>query len=164
MKKLLALSVLVIACGGGEPASTPPATPAPAPTASAPVTPAPVATVPAVTGPKLEPVDEGASDATLVAFRTALLDAVHRRDAAAVAAKADPKIRTSFGGGGGVAAFRAQLEKQDAPVWHELEQIFTHGGSFQKEGTDRLQRLARGAGRLHLPGGPRRPRAPPRRR
>jgi hypothetical protein len=86
---------------------------------------------PSVNGPKLMPVDEASSDPSLVAFRTGLLDAVRRRDADAVVAMADPKIRTSFGGGGGAADLRASLKNPG--VWEDLEQILTQGGKFQGE-------------------------------
>lgn len=85
------------------------------------------------------PVDEAAADPELSAFRTQLLDAVRRKDANAVLGMLDPKIRTNFGGGGGGADFRRQwkLDQPDSPLWSELEAIFTHGGTFQKEGTER---------------------------
>lgn len=90
---------------------------------------APAAT--AVQGPKLPPVDETAKDPTLVAFRDQLLAAVRRRDADAVVALADPKIRTSFGDGGGADALRTALQKPG--VWEDFEQLLSQGGSFQGE-------------------------------
>ncbi len=90
---------------------------------------------PAVKGPKLMPIDEATSDPTLVAFRNELLAAVRRRDADAVVALADPKIRTSFGGGGGAADFRRSLTQPG--VWEDFERLLTQGGSFRGEGTQR---------------------------
>jgi hypothetical protein len=98
----------------------------------APVTPA----VPVVTGPKLMPVDEATNDPTLVAFRTQILDIVRRKDVAALLALVDPKIRTSFGGGGGTADLRRQwkLDEPDSQLWNELDEIFRNGGRFQQGG------------------------------
>jgi hypothetical protein len=85
--------------------------------------------LPAVKGAKLAPVDEGPRDASFAAYRQQLLDAVHRRDVDAVVALSDPKIRTSFGAGGGSAALREALARTG--TWNELETILTHGGSFR---------------------------------
>jgi hypothetical protein len=98
------------------------AAPAPAPS---PVPP------PQVNGPKLMPVDEAKKDPTFLSFRERLLDAVRRHDAEAVVAAADPKIRTSFGEGGGAEALRQMLRQPQ--VWTDLEQILTLGGSFQEQ-------------------------------
>jgi hypothetical protein len=90
---------------------------------------------PAVNGPKLKPVDEATSDPSLVEFRDELLAAVRKRDTDAVVALADPKIRTSFGGGGGAADFRRALKQPG--VWEDFEQLLTQGGSFVGEGPGR---------------------------
>jgi len=95
--------------------------PTPAP---APATPA----APAVNGPKLPFVDEGPNDPSFAAYREQLLAAVRARDAKAVAALADPKIRTSFGGGGG----SADLEKMLPGIWDDLEQLLLLGGTFRE--------------------------------
>lgn len=100
-------------------------------TATQPTTGAP--TAPTVKGPKLMPVDEAPKDPSLVAFRDELLAAVRRRDADAVVALADPKIRTSFGGGGGAADFKRNLTQKG--VWEDFERLLTQGGSFL-EGTE----------------------------
>ena len=92
-------------------------------------------TAPAVKGPTLKPVDEATSDPSLLAFRNELLAAVRKRDADAVVALADPKIRTSFGGGGGAADFRRNLAQKG--VWEDFELLLTQGGSFVGEGPGR---------------------------
>lgn len=91
---------------------------------------------PAVSGPKLMPVDEASREPSLVAFRSALLAAIDRRDTEALLAALDPHIRTSFGEGGGIDAFRKQWkpEQRDSRIWTELEQILKLGGTFQKGG------------------------------
>lgn len=90
---------------------------------------------PTVKGPKLMPVDEATSDPSLVAFRKELVAAVRRRDADAVVALADPKIRSSFGGDGGAADFRRNLGQPG--VWEDFELLLTQGGSFVGEGSGR---------------------------
>ncbi|HYK02895.1 MAG TPA: SH3 domain-containing protein [Thermoanaerobaculia bacterium] len=112
-------------------------TTAPAPAAPVPPAAPPVATstAPGVNGPKLMPVDDAPQDAALVAYRNQLLDAVRRRDAAAVAALVDPKIRTSFGNGGGTDEFRKTLAKEG--VLEDLALVLSRGGTFQGEGESR---------------------------
>lgn len=90
---------------------------------------------PSVTGPKLRPVDEATSDPSLVTFRNELLAAVRRRDADAVVALADPKIRTSFGDDGGAAAFKRNLAQPG--TWEDFEMLLTQGGKFVGEGPSR---------------------------
>jgi hypothetical protein len=88
-----------------------------------------------VAGPKLTPIDQASADPSLVAYRESLLAAAKKRDAKAVAALVDPKIRTSFGDGGGAKDFEQMLAKPD--MWAQLETVLTHGGSFLTEGTSR---------------------------
>lgn len=90
---------------------------------------------PLVKGPKLMPVDEATSDPSLVAFRKELLEAVRRGDADAVVALADPKIRTSFGNGGGADELRRKLK--EGPLMKDLEQILPLGGKFVGTGESR---------------------------
>jgi hypothetical protein len=115
----------------GAPSSTPSST-TQAPAEAGSSSPA----LPAVKGPKLMPVDEGSKDASFAAFRNDLLGAVRSRDVDAVVKALDPKIRTDFGGGGGMADFRRhwKLDQPDSPLWAELEQILTRGGTFQTSG------------------------------
>jgi hypothetical protein len=75
---------------------------------------------------KLIPIDEGPRDASFVAYRAKLLAAARSRDSEAFLKGVDPKIRTSFGGGGGVKDLN--LPK----LWPEIEQILTLGGSFRE--------------------------------
>ncbi len=83
---------------------------------------------PQVNGPKLTPVDDAKKDPSLAAFRDDLLAAVRRHDVDAVVAAADPKIRTSFGAGGGVEVLRQMLQRPE--TWADLEQILSLGGTF----------------------------------
>ncbi len=89
---------------------------------------------PAVAGPKLAPVDEASSDPSLVRFRSDLLGAVMRHDTAALIAAVDPNIRTTFGESGGVRDSRRQWKLDDpgSPIWKELEQVLSLGGSFNR--------------------------------
>ncbi|HEX7828273.1 MAG TPA: SH3 domain-containing protein [Thermoanaerobaculia bacterium] len=93
--------------------------------------PTPVGAEP-VAGPKLAPVDQASTDPTFVAYRDKLRAAVKSRDAKAVVALSDPKIRTSFGDGGGTSALQKALARPG--VWDELDSVLAHGGSFLGEG------------------------------
>jgi len=135
MKRLLSISLLILSLACRENPSpesqavttAATATETTAPPPSAPEPPA----APVVKGPKLMPVDEATKDPSLVAFREELLAAVRKHDAEAVVALSDPKIRTSFGGGGGAQSLKRNLEQPG--VWEDLERILTEGGSFQGE-------------------------------
>lgn len=134
MKKLAFALLLFTACSRDtvERASPPVSSTEPATTSSAPAPEAPAAPAapaPGVEGPKLAFVDEGTRDPSFVAYRDKLLAAVRAHDAKAVAALSDPKIRTSFGGGGGTADLEKMLARPG--MWDELEQILTLGGKFQ---------------------------------
>jgi hypothetical protein len=140
MKAPLWLPLLVLAaCNRTGPPETQTAAPAAPPQATAastaPAAPPAAPAAPAVKGPKLLPVDAATDDAALVAYRDELLGAVKRHDADAVIALVDPKIRTSFGGGGGAAGLRHSLEQPGS--WNDLEQLLSLGGSFQGEGAGR---------------------------
>ncbi|RYG28961.1 SH3 domain-containing protein [bacterium] len=87
----------------------------------------------AQTAPMLPPVDESAKDPSLAAYLGNLRRAVEKRDAKGLTVRIDPKIRTDFGGGGGLADFKKQWrpENPDGPIWRELEAILKLGGAFQ---------------------------------
>ena len=144
MNRLLCISLLALtlACRENASPESQAVTTAAAPTettattATTASTPPPAApSAPAVNGPKLMPVDEATKDAALVAYREELLSAVRRRDGDAVITLSDPKIRTSFGGGGGAEDFRKALAQPG--VWEDFEQVLTQGGSFVGEGETR---------------------------
>lgn len=96
---------------------------------------------PAIAGPKLLPVHEAPRDPALVAYRDQLLAAVRRRDADAFVSAVDPKIRTSFGDGGGSDALREMLARPE--MWGELEQVLTRGGSFLAGSSQSASTVAR---------------------
>jgi Bacterial SH3 domain len=148
MKRLLWLVLFSVACRENPSPESQAVTTAAATTASettatmtetlgtAPVEPSTAASSrPSVNGPKLLPVDVATSDPSLAAFRDELLAAVRKRDAGAVVALSDPKIRTSFGGGGGATDLRKAL--QEPGVWEDFEQLLTQGGQFVGEGETR---------------------------
>lgn len=116
-----------------EAASTTAITSTTATTSTTVTTPPPTApeapAAPAVNGPKLAFVDEGTRDPSFVAYRDKLLAAVRAHDVNGVVARADPKIRTSFGGGGGAGDLRKLLARPG--TFADLEQILTLGGKFQ---------------------------------
>ena len=125
MKSMLFIPLLLLfAC---EQTPAPAAAETVAETATVPTPPS----TPTVDGPKLMPVDEGTKDPSFVAYRNQLLDAVKRRDVEAIVALADPKVRTSFGDGGGSAELRRILKKPGAV--EDLERLLTQGGKFRGE-------------------------------
>ncbi|HEX6989824.1 MAG TPA: SH3 domain-containing protein [Bacillota bacterium] len=81
---------------------------------------------------RLEPVDESAEDASFAAFKASLLDALARRDLAALEAAVHPQIKTDFGGGTGLEDFRRQWgldrDPEASPVWNVLTDILNLGG------------------------------------
>lgn len=83
---------------------------------------------------KLKPVDQAGRDPAFAKFRTAMLDAVRRRDVDQVVAQADPEIKLSFGGDYGRETFRDLLtgtaEWQGEPYWAELQRVLELGGVF----------------------------------
>lgn len=87
---------------------------------------------------RLEPVDQASRNRAFDAYRTALLDAVRRRDADFVVAQADAEIRLSFGGDKGRDMFRKALtgknEWQGEPYWRELQIVLELGGVFMEDG------------------------------
>jgi hypothetical protein len=137
MRRSAILLLFALACRRED--TVRPPTPAPAATTPATATSAPKPSAPPVHGRKLQPVDQASQDPSFVAYRARLLDAVRRRDRDALLALVDPKIRTSFGGGGGAKDFvRAwKLDSPDSKLWAELETILTHGGEFRGEGEQR---------------------------
>jgi hypothetical protein len=102
--------------------------PPPKPAASAPVcTPAPN---------RLCPSDAGASDQSFEQFRKELRAAVEQKNEAELVKRIAPKVRTSFGGGGGIAEFRKSWKtgSADSELWPKLGTILDNGGNFTGEG------------------------------
>jgi hypothetical protein len=86
------------------------------------------------------PVDEAKLDASFLAFRTKLIAAVERKDAAYVLSIIDPKIEFSFGGYSGIARFRKEwnLEDKNSRFWKLFLIVIKNGGAFTGEGRTRL--------------------------
>jgi hypothetical protein len=98
----------------------------PATTATA-AEPPPAAELCVETPNRLCPSDHAELVPSFVEFRTELLDVVEKRDETRLRAMLDPKIRTSFGDGGGIADF-----KTSDTIWRELETILKLGGNFNE--------------------------------
>lgn len=83
---------------------------------------------------KLKPVDQAGQDPAFAEFRGALLQAVRRRDADFVVARASPEIKLSFGGDFGQERFRQMLtgtqEWEGEAYWSELQRALELGGVF----------------------------------
>jgi hypothetical protein len=86
--------------------------------------------------PVLKPVDEAARDPGFFTFRARMLVALAERDFDALRGMIDPGIRTSFGGGGGLAGFEQQWTPRSASsaLWRELSTTLALGGTFDEHG------------------------------
>lgn len=84
----------------------------------------------------LLPVDEADRDPSFFLFRSRLIEAVAARDTSFLVAHVAPDIAIGFGGGGGIADFRAQWQLSDAnsELWPVLTRILSRGGLFQSGG------------------------------
>ena len=98
--------------------------------------PAASASAPCVTGKlTLCPTDEGSGDPSFAAYRAKLVSAVEHKSEKELLPLLDPKIRTNFGGGSGIAGFQKQWKTSspDSKLWSELSTILSMGGSFLGE-------------------------------
>lgn len=82
----------------------------------------------------VRPVDEAAQDASFLAFRTKLIDAAERKDAAYILSILDPKISLSFGGDAGIADFKRiwKITSKNSRFWGEFLRVVKNGGTFWK--------------------------------
>ena len=83
----------------------------------------------------VKPIDEAHLDASFLAFRTRLIAAADRRDAAFILSILDPKINLSFGGAAGVADFKRiwRINHKTSSFWKEFLPVIKNGGSFFRE-------------------------------
>ena len=83
----------------------------------------------------VRPVDEAKLDASFLAFRTKLIAAAERRDAAFVLSILDPKIELSFGGHSGIKDFKEmwKIDRSDSKFWSEFLPVIKNGGSFLRQ-------------------------------
>ena len=75
---------------------------------------------------RFAPRDECRQMPGAVDFREQLVEAVQVRNAAALAALADPAIKLDFGGGGGVETLKQRLNS-GPELWQSLAQLMTLG-------------------------------------
>lgn len=81
---------------------------------------------------RIVPRDEGARRSNFVEFRRGLLEAVERKDAAAVLAVVHPRARVSFDGAGGPEAFKSyHMDNPEEDFWTEFTWILRMGGRFR---------------------------------
>jgi hypothetical protein len=88
----------------------------------------------------LKPVDEAAKDASFQAFRTRLIAAAEKHDAAFIYRILDPKIELSFGGDAGVADFKRiwKIDRKDSKFWDEFLRVIKNGGKFDGDGRNKF--------------------------
>jgi hypothetical protein len=86
---------------------------------------------------QLLPVDEGAKDASFVAFRDELKRIIARKDAKSLMRIVVPSIKNSFGGDDGAVNFKKMWKPTDAksPVWPVLALVVAMGGRFENKKT-----------------------------
>ncbi len=87
----------------------------------------------------LKPVDEAAKDPSFLAFRTKLIAAVERKDAAYVYSIVDPKIKNGFGDRDTIAWFKRdwKLENKNSKFWKTFGTVIKNGGAFWSDGTNK---------------------------
>jgi hypothetical protein len=92
----------------------------------------------------LRPVDEASQDPSFLQFRTKLLAAVDRKDAAYVYSIVDPKIRNGFGDRDTIAWFKRdwKLENKNSKFWKTFAAVIKNGGSFWGEGANKMNMFA----------------------
>lgn len=132
---LATIGALLCACSGPAPT---PVSDMPPPSQTQSAEPPPAAAPAAQCVPaayRLCPSEQAVADPAFAQFRQQLRDAVRDRNDAVLMALVDPKVRVSFGDGGGYDAFRKawNLPSADSALWTELEQILALGGSFRGE-------------------------------
>lgn len=83
----------------------------------------------------VRPVDQAAEDASFLAFRTKLIDAAERKDAAFILSILDPKINLSFGGHEGIADFKSmwRINSRNTKFWEEFLPVIRNGGTWWKD-------------------------------
>ncbi len=82
----------------------------------------------------VKPVDEARRDASFLAFRTKLIEAVKKRDAKYLVGVLDRNIKASFGGDEGIEDFKKmwKINSPNSKLWNELLTALTNGGKFDK--------------------------------
>lgn len=83
----------------------------------------------------VKPVDQAGQDPSFVAFRTKLIAAVERKDAAFILSILDRKINLSFGGDEGVADFKRiwKINSKKTEFWSEFTPVIKNGGTWRKD-------------------------------
>ena len=77
------------------------------------------------------PRDECTADPAVVKFRSALADAVARRDAMLIVQLAEPDIGLDFGGGAGREEFVARLQGTGEGSWADLAEVLRLGCALE---------------------------------
>lgn len=83
----------------------------------------------------VKPVDEAEKNASFLAFRTKLIQAVQKRDVKFILSITDKNIKNGFGGDDGIENFKKQwkIYNRNSEFWREFLIVLTHGGTFDKE-------------------------------
>lgn len=83
----------------------------------------------------VKPVDQAGEDASFLAFRTKLIEAVEKKDSAYILSILDPKINLSFGGDAGIADFKRiwKINSKNSEFWNEFLLVIKNGGTWWKD-------------------------------
>lgn len=84
----------------------------------------------------VKPQDEGPKDPSFATFRTKLIAAAKRKDAAYLLSIVDPKIKNGFGGQDGIANFKREwkITSKNSKFWAEFLAVIKNGGKFEDGG------------------------------
>lgn len=84
----------------------------------------------------VKPQDEGPKDPSFAAFRTKLIAAAERKDAAYLLSIVDSKIKNGFGGQDGIANFKREwkITSKNSKFWAEFLPVIKNGGKFEDSG------------------------------
>lgn len=91
---------------------------------------------------RLEPVDEGAKDASWVAFKNRLLAALQKQDRRFLLSITDRNVRNTTSGERGIAEFQKQwdLASDASPIWRELSSALFLGSAYLKREPEKGKR------------------------
>jgi len=93
---------------------------------------------------KLLPADEAAQDASWVAFRNRLLNALQKHDRKFLLSVTDRNVRNTTAGERGIAEFQKQwdLASDASPIWRELSSALFLGAAYMRRDKEAKGRQA----------------------
>ena len=131
-RSVLGVCLALCACGGAPDADSPAPADSAAVDSTAPAAPEAPANLPSLSGDsarKFPPMDESAQDTSFTRFRSALLQAIQRKDTTFIYSILAPDIKNGFGGDDSIAGFRRQWhpDSSETQLWSTLERLLRLG-------------------------------------